>query len=66
MNADGSEPKRLTKNAAGDGSPAWSPDGTKIAFTSNRGGDNEIYVMKANRPEGRKNRPKNLTKNNVG
>ena len=27
--------------------PAWSPDGTKIAFTSNRDGDNEIYVMNA-------------------
>jgi TolB protein len=25
--------------------PAWSPDGTKLAFTSNRDGNAEIYVM---------------------
>ena len=27
--------------------PAWAPDGTKIAFTSNRDGNFEIYVMHA-------------------
>jgi Tol biopolymer transport system component len=67
MNAlDGSEQKRLTKKAAADDySPAFSPNGKKIAFTSGRGGgDNEIYVMKP-RPESRKNRPKNLTRNDV-
>jgi Tol biopolymer transport system component len=30
-----------------DGSPAWSPDGTRIAFSSERDGNAEIYVMKA-------------------
>ena len=30
-----------------DGSPAWSPDGTRIAFYSERDGNSEIYVMKA-------------------
>lgn len=29
------------------GNPAWSPDGTKIAFHSNRDGPVEIYVMDA-------------------
>ena len=63
---NGDNLKRLTKKAAGDYEPAWSPDGTKIAFKSNRGGgDSEIYVMKANKPESKKNRPKNRTKNDV-
>jgi len=39
--------RRLTDNAASDFAPAWSPDGKKIAFTSNRDGNNEIYVMDA-------------------
>ena len=47
MNADGSSPTRLTNSAASDRLPAWSPDGTKIAFTSNRDGNDEIYVMNA-------------------
>jgi dipeptidyl aminopeptidase/acylaminoacyl peptidase len=34
MDADGSGQTRLTNNPAGDGFPAWSPNGTKIAFVS--------------------------------
>jgi Tol biopolymer transport system component len=30
-----------------DWDPFWSPDGSRIAFTSNRGGNYEIYVMDA-------------------
>jgi len=47
MNADGSNQTRLTNNPAWDRYPAWSPDGTKIAFVSNRDGNEEIYVMTA-------------------
>lgn len=54
---------RLTKHAAGDSQPAVSPDGKMLAFASNRGGDSEIYVMKANVPEGPTNRPIRLTDN---
>ncbi|HXI94468.1 MAG TPA: winged helix-turn-helix domain-containing protein, partial [Blastocatellia bacterium] len=35
---------RLTNNNALDAGPAWSPDGSKIAFWSNRDGKNKIFV----------------------
>jgi TolB protein len=47
MNADGSKQRRLTKDGAADAFPAWSADGTKIGFASNRDGNFEIYVMDA-------------------
>ena len=36
MDGDGSNPRRVTQNAAFDCFPALSPDGTRIAFDSNR------------------------------
>ncbi|MDP6548834.1 MAG: hypothetical protein QF659_02020, partial [Dehalococcoidia bacterium] len=36
---------RLTNSSAQDYDPAWSPDGTKIAFKSYRDGPAELYVM---------------------
>ncbi|MCH7905264.1 MAG: PD40 domain-containing protein [Armatimonadetes bacterium] len=44
---DGSWEKRLTKNVAYDGSPVFSPDGTKIAFVSERDYDGQGYEFKA-------------------
>lgn len=44
-NADGSNPVRLTDNAAEDRATAFSPDGKKIVFSSNRDGNWEIYSM---------------------
>ena len=48
MHADGTNAARLTSHAADDDSPAWSPDGSRIAFVSDRDGNREIYVMYAN------------------
>ena len=47
MNADGSDQINLTNNPADDQQPAWSPDGTRIAFVSYRDGEGEVYVMNA-------------------
>ena len=47
INADGSGRTRLTDNLAEDFDPAWSPDGTQIAFRSHRDGNEEVYVMDA-------------------
>ena len=46
--ADGGNQTNLTNNAYSDRYPAWSPDGTQVVFTSNRDGDNEIFIMDAN------------------
>jgi Tol biopolymer transport system component len=47
MNSDGSNQTNLTNNSIGDGDPCWSPDGSKIAFYSDREGFPylRIYVM---------------------
>jgi hypothetical protein len=50
MAPDGSDVRRLTIDDATDQSPVWSPDGTRIAFTSaTPNGDTVVYTM---RPDG--------------
>ncbi len=52
MNADGTNAARLTDHGWHESTPAWSPDGTKIAFQSNRDGNlMEIYLMSADGTE---------------
>ena len=40
-----STPRRLTTNHAIDTSPWWSPTGREMAFTSDRSGSPQVYVM---------------------
>jgi Tol biopolymer transport system component len=55
MNSSGGNLQQLTNNAAPDPDtgpldafPAYSPNGKKILFTSNRDGNSEIYTMRPN------------------
>ena len=62
MNADGSGQRRLTRNAALEFAPAWSPDGGKIAFgRDGNGSSDDIYVMNADGSG-----QQNLTRNRRG
>ena len=57
--ADGrSEPVNLTRHPAFEGSPHWSPDGRRIAFTArrSRSGDAELWIIDFGR-DGLRNHP---------
>jgi WD40 repeat protein len=45
MNSDGSDVQRVTRSSGRDGYPAWSPDGERIVFQSERDGNWEIYQI---------------------
>ena len=48
INVDGTGLRNLTDHPAFDGwRPTWSPDGARIAFWSNRDGNDEVYTMQA-------------------
>ena len=53
---DGSTPpRRFTSGSKRDGSPRWSPDGRRLAFTSNRDDDHaQLYAMAIDGGEPRK------------
>jgi Tol biopolymer transport system component len=59
MDPDGSNQIRLTTSPASEQEPAWSADGTKIAFARDDG-DLEIWVMDADGTH-----PQRLTRNGV-
>ena len=63
MDADGSGQTRLTDNPEDDVEPAWSPDGSRIAFVSYRTDESgnfqtDVFVMSADGSG-----PTNLTNN---
>jgi imidazolonepropionase-like amidohydrolase/Tol biopolymer transport system component len=45
MPIEGGTPRRITSGLAFDMQPRFSPDGRQIAFTSDRGGGDNIWVM---------------------
>lgn len=56
----GGDAVRLTSGEAYESAPVWSPDGTKIAFASDRNGGKDVFIMPA---EG--GAPKRLTFNSA-
>lgn len=63
--SDGGEPTQVTDGADEDKSPAWSPDGTQLAFASNRTGDQSSDVLDIwTVPSDASSPPRCLTKSN--
>jgi Tol biopolymer transport system component len=47
MNTDGTSVAQVTDDRGTDSLPSWSPDGTALAFGSDREGNLEIYLIAA-------------------
>jgi tricorn protease len=47
VDRDGDDPRRLTTDPTDDSLPAFSPDGTMIAFTRDHAGNQDVHVMPA-------------------
>ncbi|MXP10312.1 amidohydrolase family protein [Pseudoblastomonas halimionae] len=47
MPVSGGTPVRIAEGLAWEVQPRWSPDGRRIAFTSDRGGGDNIWIMNA-------------------
>lgn len=45
VKSEGGDAERLTRTHAMEDDPAWSPDSARLAYTSSRNGNLDIYVM---------------------
>ena len=45
--ADGGTATRLTSGASYEANPVWNPDGSRIAFASDRNGNMDVYIVDA-------------------
>ncbi|MBI2185700.1 MAG: PD40 domain-containing protein [Acidobacteria bacterium] len=60
---DGSQ-EAVLRNPANDSFPLWSPDGSRLAFLSDRTGSNALWTVPIR--DGRPNAPASLVRSNVG
>src|SRR5258706_8860703 len=42
---DGGAAERITDDPADEQKPCWSPDGTKLAYSSDKSGNRDLYVI---------------------
>ncbi len=47
MNADGTEPRQLTRDSAVVKSVSWLPNGEALVYESNRGGSSQLWMIRA-------------------
>ncbi|MDP2498830.1 MAG: hypothetical protein Q8W44_12685, partial [Candidatus Palauibacterales bacterium] len=47
MASNGTDPSNLSSATSSDTDPRWSPDGSRVAFVSDRGGSADVFVMDA-------------------
>ena len=59
--SSGGQAVQLTSQSSYESMPVWSPDGTMLAFASDRKGNNDVFVMPATGGQ-----PKQLTRNSAG
>jgi hypothetical protein len=55
MDADGSSPRRITTDAGTEGEPVWTPDGSRIVYTTTQAGGGS--QLRSIMPDGRDSRP---------